>query len=70
MLCLRLAVIRCHARGADSADVAFGLQRSGAEARLAFGDDWAERHPRTRYLLEEEAAQWARHGPLALVLPR
>jgi exopolyphosphatase / guanosine-5'-triphosphate,3'-diphosphate pyrophosphatase len=68
-LCLRLAVIKCHARGA--VDVrALRLARDGKTARLEFSDAWAESHPRTLHLLREEADNWARQGPLRLVLPR
>jgi exopolyphosphatase/guanosine-5'-triphosphate,3'-diphosphate pyrophosphatase len=69
VLCLRLGVIKCHARGDVSADV-LTLTRDGSTARLRFSNEWSETHPRTRYLLAEEAALWGRGGPLRLELAR
>ena len=68
VLCLRLAAIKCHARGAVKAD-ALSLRARPREAQLGYGAAWAESHPRTLYLLQEEAAVWARSGPLRLLLP-
>ncbi|MCW5662607.1 MAG: exopolyphosphatase [Piscinibacter sp.] len=67
VLCLRLAIIKCHARGEVRTD-ALALRRSGATARLDFGADWAATHPRTLHLLHEEAEAWSRGGVLRLVL--
>ena len=69
LLCLRLAIIKCHARGDVSAD-AMHLKRRGSVAELGFAPGWTEAHPRTRHLLDEEAAMWERGGPLRLALPR
>ncbi|MES2099252.1 MAG: Ppx/GppA phosphatase family protein [Pseudomonadota bacterium] len=69
VLCLRLGVIKCHARGDVSVN-AMRLKRSGPRAELDFGAGWTEAHPRTRHLLEEEAAMWERNGPLTLELRR
>lgn len=67
VLALRLAAIKCHARG--PVDVkALRLRRDGRTARLALRSAWAERHPRTLHLLREEAEAWARQEPLRLVL--
>jgi exopolyphosphatase / guanosine-5'-triphosphate,3'-diphosphate pyrophosphatase len=67
VLCLRLAAIKCHARGpVDTA--ALTLRARGREAMLSFGPRWAESRPRTAFLLHEEAEAWARGGPLRLVL--
>jgi exopolyphosphatase / guanosine-5'-triphosphate,3'-diphosphate pyrophosphatase len=68
VLCLRLAAIKCHARGAVDA-TALRLAVRGADAQLQFTPTWAETHPRTLFLLQEEAATWARQGPFALLLP-
>ncbi len=68
VLCLRLAVIKCHARGQVDA-AALTLQTRGRDALLAYAARWADAHPRTLFLLGEEAAAWARNGPLRLVLP-
>jgi exopolyphosphatase/guanosine-5'-triphosphate,3'-diphosphate pyrophosphatase len=68
VLCLRLAVIKCHARGAVSTD-ALSLRARSRDAQLGYSARWAKEHPRTAYLLQEEAGAWARSGPLRLVLP-
>jgi exopolyphosphatase/guanosine-5'-triphosphate,3'-diphosphate pyrophosphatase len=68
VLCLRLAVIKCHARDRVSAD-ALGLSARGRDAPLRFSAEWAESHPRTVYLLREEAESWAKAGTLRLLLP-
>ncbi len=68
VLCLRLAAIKCHARG-EVSPRALALRAKGREARLAFTPEWAASHPRTLYLLQEEADIWARSGPLKLMLP-
>lgn len=68
VLCLRLAVIACHAReSVPPHDLV--LRPVASEARLSWKAGWAERRQRTHYLLQEEAAAWQRHGPLRLVLP-
>ena len=68
VLCLRLAVIKCHARGEVSTD-ALRLHSQGRDALLEYAPGWAREHPRTVFLLQEEAATWARSGPLRLQLP-
>jgi exopolyphosphatase/guanosine-5'-triphosphate,3'-diphosphate pyrophosphatase len=67
-LCLRLAVIKCHARGAIDPK-ALRLRRDNAKALLEFSPGWGETNPRTLHLLREEAEAWSRQGPLRLVLP-
>ena len=67
VLCLRLAVIACHAR-ADNEPPALLLQPRGRDATLSWPADWAESNPRTLFLLREEAAAWARSGPLRLLV--
>ena len=68
VLCLRLAVIKCHARGEVTA-TALSLRSRGREASLSLRSGWAEANPRTMFLLHEEAETWARSGPLRLALP-
>ncbi len=68
VLCLRLAVIKCHARGETDPN-ALALRVREHDATLAYSPAWAETHPRTLFLLREEAAAWARSSPLRLVLP-
>jgi len=67
VLCLRLATIKCHARG-DVSATAMRLKRDGASAELQFESGWAEANPRMKHLLDEEVAMWARSGPLRLTL--
>jgi exopolyphosphatase/guanosine-5'-triphosphate,3'-diphosphate pyrophosphatase len=69
ILCLRLAVIKCHAR--QEADTrALSLSRQDHQARLMFSREWAQAKPRTLYLLQEEAGAWERsNSALQLLLP-
>ena len=67
VLCLRLAVIKCHALGPANPN-ALRLRATGRDAVLAHSAAWAEASPRTLFLLQEEAATWARNGPLRVVL--
>ena len=67
-LALRLAVIKCHARG--QVDLrAWRLAPDGRQARLAAVAGWPASHPRTLHLLREEAEDWTRVGVLRLALP-
>jgi exopolyphosphatase / guanosine-5'-triphosphate,3'-diphosphate pyrophosphatase len=66
-LCLRLAIIKCHARRPVDF-TALALRRGDRQARLGFAPGWVERNPRTMHLLNEEASAWERHGPLRLSL--
>ena len=68
VLCLRLAVIKCHARG-EVDPQALKLRVRQREAHLHWSAGWAEQHPRTLFLLNEEAGVWARSGPLRLLAP-
>jgi exopolyphosphatase/guanosine-5'-triphosphate,3'-diphosphate pyrophosphatase len=69
VLALRLAVIKCHARGAIDAR-ALRLAADGKQRfRLSHGSAWAASHPRTVYLLQQEAEAWSRSsGVLSVVL--
>ena len=67
VLCLRLAIIKCHARGPIS-NKALHLTRDGQRALVAFSSDWVATHPKTLYLLNEEVAAWEKLGGLRLVL--
>ncbi len=68
VLALRLAVVKCHAR--VSVDPrALRLAADGRQRmRLSFTNEWAALHPRTLYLLQEEAQVWERSGAMKLVL--
>ena len=67
VLALRLAVIKCHARGAVDPQ-ALRLRRDGRQARLGYRAAWADSHLRTMHLLREEAENWARQDNPKLVL--
>jgi exopolyphosphatase/guanosine-5'-triphosphate,3'-diphosphate pyrophosphatase len=67
VLCLRLAIIKCHARRPIDL-AALTLRRGAGQALLRFAPGWVERNPRTMHLLNEEMATWERHGPLRLSL--
>ena len=69
LMCLRLAVIKCHARGQIDTN-AISIERRGQVARLHWQQEWAESHPRALHLLREEAEAWSRSGNyLLLELP-
>ncbi|HEY9025992.1 MAG TPA: exopolyphosphatase, partial [Burkholderiaceae bacterium] len=67
VLCLRLAIIACHARG-DVDPGALDLKRSGNHATLAFPPGWTQSHPRTLHLLRAEAEAWRRLGVIGVTL--
>ncbi|MBB4845479.1 exopolyphosphatase/guanosine-5'-triphosphate,3'-diphosphate pyrophosphatase [Paucibacter oligotrophus] len=67
LLCLRLAVIKSHAREAVETK-ALRLSRQGRKVALNLPKSWAAEHPRTLFLLQEEVAAWARSGVLELAL--
>jgi len=67
VLALRLAVIKCHARGLVDAK-ALKLRRDGRTARLSLSRAWGEAHPRTMHLLRDEAEAWSRQSALKVVL--
>ena len=68
VLALRLAAIKCHARGEIDVS-AWHAVRDGRQARVNAPAAWAAAHPRTLHLLREEADGWARVGSLKLLLP-
>ena len=62
LLCLRLAVILCHARR-DPDLAGMTLKRSdaaGLSTRLCCRSDWAEAYPQSAHLLREEVLAWER----------
>lgn len=68
VLALRVAVIKCHARGDVDAH-ALRLRADGKDrARISFSAEWAATHPRTLYLLEQEVEAWSKSGAYALAL--
>ena len=67
-LCLRLAVIRCHARGIQPS-MAYRLsRRNGRVALLGWESTLDSPNPRTLHLLQEEVQAWERQGSLRLEL--
>lgn len=65
VLCLRLAVLLCHARSTvEPARVT--LKATGQSAVLTLDPAWAQEHPRTLHLLREEVAAWSRSEALRL----
>ena len=64
LLCLRLAVIVCHAR--DDVDAsAISLRADSGAPEVTLAPAWAESHPRALHLLRDEIDAWARTGVLA-----
>jgi exopolyphosphatase/guanosine-5'-triphosphate,3'-diphosphate pyrophosphatase len=68
LLCLRLAVIECHARGEVDARAPRLTLRDGV-AGLTWRDGWEREHPRTVHLLRQEAEAWSKTGVLRLEVP-
>ena len=69
LLCLRLGVIKCHARGDINGD-ALRLRTAPNGVVLSFAPGWAESHLRTGHLLNEEVVMWERSGPLKIEVQR
>jgi exopolyphosphatase / guanosine-5'-triphosphate,3'-diphosphate pyrophosphatase len=70
LLCLRLAVILCHARREpDLTDVTLAPGASGHQIGLSYSVDWATAFPQSAYLLEQEEVAWKK-TPWGLVLNR
>lgn len=67
-LCLRLAVIRCHARDAEAAPAYRITRHNGSGALLGWHPPQATPNPRTLHLLQEEVQAWNRQGGLNLEL--
>ena len=62
LLCLRVAVIACHARDdVDPEAIAMRVEDGAPVLRLAGG--WAETHPRALHLLRLEMEAWSKAGP-------
>lgn len=68
VLCLRLAVIRCHARDGLGGPELLVARRNGRVAVLGWRPARLAPSPRTLHLLREEALAWERAGSLALDL--
>jgi exopolyphosphatase/guanosine-5'-triphosphate,3'-diphosphate pyrophosphatase len=68
VLSLRLAVIRCHARGYPPSMEYRLNRRNGRVAVLGWNPSKDGPNPRTLHLLQEEVQAWERQGPLRLEL--
>ncbi|MFG6440774.1 exopolyphosphatase [Roseateles sp. LKC17W] len=66
LVALRLAVILCHARTVPPGVPT--LERAGRRLTLRSPRSWSNKQARTRFLLKEEAAAWARGDLLELVV--
>ena len=66
LLCLRLAVIECHARG-DVVPGALRLSLAEGAARLACEPGWVVEHARTVHLLRQEAQAWEKSAAFSAV---
>ncbi len=67
LLCLRLAVILCHARTtAPWGTMQLSVLRQ--HATLQVTERWARLHPRTMHLLHEESLAWQRGSSYRLTI--
>ena len=61
LLCLRLAVIACHARD-DAGAAAITMSVDAGMAMIALAAAWADANPRAVHLLRDEVEAWAKSG--------
>ncbi len=61
LICLRLAVLLCHARK-DPDVAALRLSYRSTHFKLTAAPGWARQYPQSAWLLEEEVAQWHKTG--------
>jgi len=61
LVCLRLAVLLCHARR-DPAYQAISLQFKPRQFKLVADVGWAAAHPQSAWLIQEEALAWQKVG--------
>lgn len=61
LICLRIAVILCHARSMPNLR-AIQLQLSHQTFKLVLPQIWGEKYPQSLYLLEEEAIAWQKNN--------
>ena len=67
VLCLRLAIIKCHARSDVDAEV-MKLRIDQRQVELRFVQGWSDAQPRAHFLFREEAQFWERSGVFSLLL--
>ena len=68
LLCLRLAVLLCHARNGGVPSNAATLEIDGHAVHVGVDAAWAADHPRTMHLLSEESIAWRRGTPYRLTV--
>lgn len=61
LLCLRLAVLLCHAR-TDPEIESMQLSFKGRQFKLVATSGWARRYPQSAWLLQEECEAWQKTG--------
>lgn len=61
LVCLRLAVLLCHARR-EPVYQAITLQFKSYQIKLVAAPDWASAHPQSAWLIQEEALTWQKVG--------
>ncbi len=61
LLCLRLAVLLCHARKMPHMEE-MGWSWGKDSLHMRISAAWAQQHPQSHYLLQEEAAAWEKCG--------
>jgi len=63
LMCLRLAVILCHARrDPDHEALSLALDTNRERFTLKCSKSWAEGHPQSAHLLREEVLAWQKTG--------
>lgn len=67
LLALRLALIKCHARGPIDSEL-MGLRRHGRVVQVQMREGWAKAQPQGAYLLREESTAWSKTGLIELKL--
>ena len=62
-MCLRLAVILCHARrDPDTTNMQLSMDAKNSHFVLKVTNSWAERYPQSAHLLREEVVAWQKTG--------
>jgi exopolyphosphatase/guanosine-5'-triphosphate,3'-diphosphate pyrophosphatase len=61
LLCLRLAVLLCHARRTPEL-APLQLSQQGNTFQLTLSSQWAKQFPQSAYLLREETSLWQKTG--------
>ena len=63
LMCLRLAVILCHARrDPDTTNMQISMDAKNSHFVLKVTNSWAERYPQSAHLLREEVVAWQKTG--------